>query len=163
MKTDPVQAIHFHYLVEPFFFPRRRPLKAFLARQLVSAGKEIETINYIFCEDDYLLKVNQDYLNHNYFTDIITFELSSKAQPLLSDIYISIDRIKENASHYTSSFKSELHRVIFHGALHLLGYKDKTDRDAKTMREKEDEWLAAYFVPREIPNSKKINRFPVKR
>lgn len=92
--------------------------------------------------------MNKQYLNHDTLTDIITFELSPKETPLTSDIYISIDRIKENAKDFHTSFTNELHRVIFHGALHLSGYKDKTKEQAQLMRSKEEEYLKKYLVPR---------------
>lgn len=143
-----LEAIHFHYLVPSFHFPNRNHLKTFLFSQLLKEDKEIEAINYIFCDDDYLLSINQQYLRHDTLTDIVTFELSVKDQPLLSDIYISVERIKENASIFNVSFNKELHRVVFHGALHLAGYKDKKKNDQKIMRRKENEWLELYFVPR---------------
>ena len=141
-------AIHFHYLVPPFHFSNRSGLKRFLYKQLKVEGKSIDSINYIFCDDAYLLQINQQYLKHDTLTDIITFELSPKTQPLLSDIYISVERIKENAKLYQTSFIKELHRVIFHGALHLVGYKDKTKKDSELMRMMENKWLNEYFVSR---------------
>ena len=108
----------------------------------------MQSINYIFCSDDYLLELNKQYLNHNTLTDIITFELNAPGEPILSDIFISIDRVKENAKTLEIPFKQELHRVIFHGALHLCGYKDKKKEEQKLMRRKEDEYLNHYFVPR---------------
>lgn len=105
----------------------------------------IEAINYIFCDDAYLLKINQQYLYHDTYTDIITFQLSPKGQALLSDIYISVERVRENASLFNTSIKRELHRVIFHGALHLCGYKDKTKADALKMRMAEEKALNLYF------------------
>jgi rRNA maturation RNase YbeY len=143
--TKGIQKIAFHYLVPPFYFPNREKLKAFLIRQLRKDGKDVEVINYVFCDDAYLLEINKQYLNHDTLTDIITFELSPKSQPLVADIYISVERIKENASIYKSFFIRELHRVIFHGALHLIGYKDKSNDQAKKMREKEEEYLAIFF------------------
>ena len=136
-----VQNISFHYLVEPFHFPNRNKLKEFLAKRLKKEKKVIESINYIFCTDEYLLQFNRQYLDHDTLTDIITFELSSKGQPLLSDIYISYERVKENAGLYRTSVLRELHRVIFHGALHLAGYKDKNKNDQAVMREMENRWL----------------------
>lgn len=145
---EALQAIHFHYLVTPFHFANRTTLKHFIYTQLTKEGKGIETINYIFCDDDYLLQMNQQYLKHDTLTDIITFELSPKTQPLLADIYISVERVRENASLFQSGFNKELHRVIFHGALHLAGYKDKNPNDQSIMRGKENDWLNRYFVPR---------------
>ncbi|HVF82414.1 MAG TPA: rRNA maturation RNase YbeY, partial [Flavisolibacter sp.] len=113
-------------------------------------GKSVDAINYIFCNDEYMLSINKEYLNHDNYTDIITFELSEKGEPVLSDIYISFDRIKENAKIFKTSIMEELHRVIFHGALHLCGFKDKSVADAAAMRQQEDLCLSEYFVSREI-------------
>lgn len=103
---------------------------------------EIETINYIFCSDEYLLSINQQYLDHDYYTDIITFDNSVEGSPILSDIFISIDRVQDNADQQGSSFDNELHRVLAHGLLHLLGFKDKTEDDQILMRQKEDACLS---------------------
>ena len=145
-KTD--QDIQFHYLVPPFYFPDRTRLKSFLLAQLNKEGKGVEAINYIFCDDAYLLQINQQYLHHDTYTDIITFELSPKGQALVADIYISIERIKENAKKFKVSFLAELLRVIFHGAIHLTGQKDKTGEQTQQMRKKENEWLSLYAVSR---------------
>ena len=146
-KTD-TGKIKFHFLSGRFHFDNRTQLKTYLLKQLKKEGKAVEAINYIFCDDRYLLEMNQQYLKHDTYTDIITFELSPKGQPLLSDIYISIERVADNAKHYKTSFNTELHRVIFHGALHLAGYKDKNKEQAQIMREKEESYLRNYFVPR---------------
>lgn len=145
---EALQKIKFHYLVDPFYFPERNQLKAFLLEQLATEGRSVEAINYIFCTDSYLLEVNKEYLQHDTLTDIITFELSEKDRPLLSDIYISVERVRENANDFHQTFLHELRRVIFHGALHLAGYKDKTKVDTDRMRLKEEEWLEAYRVSR---------------
>lgn len=142
------QHIYFHFLSEPFFFPARNSLKIFLYRLFKEEGKKVKAINYIFCTDEYLLQLNKTHLNHDTYTDIITFELSEKEEPLTADIYISVERVKENARLYNTSFKRELHRIIFHGALHLSGYKDKSKHDAATMRTKEEHYLSLYFVSR---------------
>ena len=139
------QKIAFHYLVPPFYFPNRGEVKSFLLRQLRKEGKEVEAINYVFCDDAYLLEINKQYLNHDTFTDIITFELSPKSQPLVADVYISVERVKENAAVYKTGFLRELHRVIFHGALHLSGFKDKTEDQSMKMRQKEEEYLQQFF------------------
>jgi rRNA maturation RNase YbeY len=107
-----------------------------------------EAIHYIFCDDAYLLHLNQAHLKHNTYTDIITFPLSSKGEPVVAEIYISIDRVKENASKFQVPFLHELYRVIFHGALHLCGYKDKGKDEVELMRKKEDHYLQSYLVPR---------------
>ena len=147
-KAD-TNKIHFHFLVSSFHFSNRSRLKSFLINQLKKDDKKVGAINYIFCDDQYLLTINQEFLQHKTYTDIITFELSSKTQPLIADIYISVERVKENARLFNCSFKAELHRVIFHGILHLVGYKDKTARQSKKIRQLEDLWLRQYFVPRE--------------
>lgn len=101
-------------------------------------------VNYIFCTDKALLKINQDFLKHDYYTDIITFDLS-EGDEVVAEIYISIDRVKDNARKLGVSFQRELHRVIFHGALHLCGYKDKSPKDSTMMRNREDFYLKKYF------------------
>lgn len=142
------EKIQFHYQYTRFYFPHRLKLKHFISTQIKKEGRSIDDINFIFCKDDDLLKLNQQYLKHDTLTDIITFEFNKKGQPLLSDIYISIDRVKENASIFHSTFTKELHRVIFHGVLHLVGYKDKTVKEIEAMRKREEEWLNQFFVPR---------------
>ncbi|MEJ7912192.1 MAG: rRNA maturation RNase YbeY [Chitinophagaceae bacterium] len=142
--------IQFHYLSAPFPFVNRRKLKFFFAQLLTEEEQTAEAINIIFCTDAYLLKMNQDYLKHNTYTDVITFQLSNKGVPLIADIYISVDRVKANAVTYQTSFNQELHRVMFHGLLHLCGYTDKTISTAKLIKDKEDFYLRQYFVSREI-------------
>lgn len=102
----------------------------------------ITTLNYIFCSDAYLHKINVEYLNHDTFTDIVTFHYSQTPGIVEGDLYISIDRVKENAKTQNSSFFDELHRVIVHGVLHICGYGDKTPAEKVIMRKKEDEALA---------------------
>jgi len=116
-------------------------LKKWLAFACFKEKKSISFIEYIFCSDAYLLGINQKYLNHDYFTDIITFPLSS--DPIEANVFISVDRVKENAQLYKQGFQNELHRVMIHGILHLLGYGDKTKEEQKTMRQKEDEYLSS--------------------
>jgi len=138
--------IRFHFLTTPFHFRSRTRLKDFLLKQIKKEGKSIESLNYIFCNDEYLLGVNRQYLNHDNYTDIITFKFSTKEQALLSDIYISVERVKENAELFNTTFTKELHRVVFHGALHLCGYMDKTKEQSQQMRNKEEILLGRYFV-----------------
>ena len=148
MGEKQVGFIRFHFLVKPFFFPHRTRLKEFLYKLTHKQGKSVKTINYIFCDDAYLLSLNRSYLQHDTYTDIITFELSEAGDPLLADIYISVERVKENAREFHATFLMELHRVIFHGALHLCGFKDKTEKDVVQMRAMEELMLKQYFVPR---------------
>jgi probable rRNA maturation factor len=120
-------------------------LKSFIEKQLRKEGIAIEALQYVFCSDDYLLNINKQFLNHDYYTDIISFDLSEEKGVLIGDIYISIDRVKENAKTHGNKYVHELLRVIFHGALHFCGYKDKKPADAKLMRSMEDKWLKAYL------------------
>jgi probable rRNA maturation factor len=99
--------------------------------------KRVGDINYIFCDDEYLLEINQKYLQHDTYTDIITFDYSENGV-ISGDIFISIERVKENATLFTKGFEEELHRVLAHGILHLCGYKDKTQKESKEMREREE-------------------------
>jgi len=120
-------------------------LKAFLKKLFEREGQQLRSLQYIFCSDAYLLEMNQQFLQHDTYTDIITFELSDAVEVTIGEVYISIDRVRENAVKFKVTEEQELHRVIFHGALHLCGYKDKTKRDAALMRQKEDECLQEYF------------------
>ena len=103
-------------------------------------GKRIGDINYIFGSDEYVKEINVNYLKHDYYTDIVTFNYN-ESDCLNSDVYISIDRVKENAKYFASSFDDEFYRVIIHGILHLLGYQDKDFNDQKVMRRKEEECI----------------------
>lgn len=120
-------------------------LKAFLKEQFAREGQGLKSLQYVFCSDDYLLEINQQFLQHDTLTDIVTFELGTDPDVTEGEIYISIDRVKDNAEKYKVSEEQELHRVIFHGALHLCGYKDKNKDQAAKMREKENEYLQLYF------------------
>ena len=122
----------------------RVALKSFIEKRVKKEGFSIDSLTYVFCSDKYLLKINKDFLSHNYYTDIISFDLSEFTGQLIGEVYISVDRVKDNAKTHGTTFKEELHRVIFHGALHFCGYKDKKPADAKKMRQMEDTWLKAY-------------------
>lgn len=111
-----------------------------LQKLIIQEGKKVGKINYIFLSDDGLLQVNRDYLQHDYYTDVITFDYV-KGKTISGDIYVSLPRISENAITHSKDFTSELHRVLAHGLLHLCGYKDKTDEDKTEMRSKEDFYL----------------------
>lgn len=110
-----------------------------------SESKKEGEINYIFCDDDYLLEINQQYLDHDTLTDIISFDYSV-GNELHGDIFISIERVRENAEEFNVSFDEELKRVMAHGVLHYCGYKDKTESDEKLMRSKEDEKIIMFHV-----------------
>jgi probable rRNA maturation factor len=144
MPTTPSK-VQFHFLKGANTLTQRTILKAFIDRLFKKEGKNLDNIQYIFCSDDYLLDINRQYLQHDYYTDIITFDLSEPKQPIHAEIYVSIDRVKENARDFKTSFKRELHRVIFHGALHLCGYKDKKPKEEALMRKMEDKYLGLYF------------------
>lgn len=124
----------------------RQRLKAFFEILSDREGTKFDSLSIVFCSDEYLLDINRTHLQHNYFTDIITFDLTPpKKKTKEAELYISIDRVRENANQFKTTIQHELHRVIFHGILHLCGYKDKTKLDQHTMREKENEYLGAYF------------------
>jgi len=123
----------------------KKKLIGFIEFLFKNEKMRLQSINYVFCSDKKLQKINKDYLNHDYFTDILTFILSENTAPIVSEVYISVDRVRENAAHLGIDYKSELHRVIFHGALHLCGYSDKTRLEKKVMREREDLYLFKYF------------------
>lgn len=117
--------------------------KTWLEDIILSEDKKLGEINYIFCDDEYLLKVNQDYLQHDYYTDIITFDYV-KGKTISGEIFVSLQRISDNASTLSKEYEEELRRVLAHGILHLSGYKDKTREEEQLMRSKEDFYLARY-------------------
>jgi rRNA maturation RNase YbeY len=125
----------------------KRRLRRFVGEVLLpTEGRAAGAIQYVFCSDEYLLQMNRQYLQHDYYTDIITFGLSDPAAAIIdADIYISVDRVRDNALTAGVSFEEETLRVIFHGALHLCGYKDKRPADARQMRAKEDEYIRRYW------------------
>ena len=124
----------------------RSQLKKFIQTIAKKKGRRILSLNVIFCSDEYLLNINKQYLQHDYYTDIITFDLSeNKRGAITAELYISIDRVRDNAKQNKTPFYKEIHRVIFHGLLHLLGYKDKLKKDQILMRQMEDKLLADYF------------------
>ena len=124
---------------------KSKALKQFIASIFNKEAKALDTLTYVFCSDSYLLNINRQYLQHDFYTDIISFNLSDHPDsPIIGEIYISTDRVKDNASIHHTNFEQELHRVIFHGALHLCGYKDKTKAQQKEMRAKEDFYLSKY-------------------
>jgi probable rRNA maturation factor len=144
-------AIQFFFLQQNISLSRRADLKKFIKALFKKEKKNLAGLTYIFCSDEYLLQINKTHLKHDYYTDIVSFDLSETPDAIIGEIYISTDRVRENAAQLGVSIKDEIHRVIFHGALHLCGYKDKTLKDIKKMRSAEDGYLADYFsnVPRE--------------
>ena len=137
-------AVSFHNADIHFTLPAKPALKKFIVTSFGSeTGKKI-SITYVFCSDEYLLGINRSFLQHDYYTDIITFPLSETEKKTEAEIYISIDRIRDNASKHQVSLEHELLRVIFHGVLHLVGYKDKTTKQKQLMRSMEDNWIKAF-------------------
>jgi len=127
-----------------FILKNKLFVRSWMANCALAEKKKIATINYIFCSDNYLKKINKQYLNHNFFTDIITFPTENTNKKIISgDIYISIDRVKENAIHFEVTSTDELHRVMIHGLLHLCGYGDASVAEKKRMRKKEDFYLVS--------------------
>jgi len=119
---------------------KKRKINSWIKETVISEGKTLGDISFIFCSDEYLLEVNKQYLNHDYFTDIITFDYVEN-NVISGDIFISCDRVKENASEFKTGFENELSRILIHGVLHLLGYKDKSKKDKLLMTQKEDFYL----------------------
>lgn len=132
--------ITFHKEEIEFDLPAEEKLTAWLLDIVNKEEKTITQLSYIFCSDEYLLEINKTYLNHDYYTDIITFPYK-QGHEIESDIFISIDRIRENAIEYDTTFESELLRVIAHGLLHMSGYGDKTEEDQEKMTEMENQCL----------------------
>lgn len=135
-------AIHFFNEDVDFVLEEHTHIEKWLLKIIDENELTHSCLNYIFCSDDYLLKINQQYLEHHDYTDIITFDHSEGKNEIEGDIFISIDRVKENAENLNTTFRNELHRVLSHGLLHLIGYKDKTESEKKVMREKENTCLS---------------------
>ena len=129
----------FHKVEEPAFY---RDLLPWINTVVLALFESVESISYVFCSDDYLLNINQSQLNHNYYTDIITFDLRDKeVEPLSCEMYISIDRVKENSVRFNCTFAEELKRVMVHGLLHISGMNDATEAEQKKMREAENKYI----------------------
>lgn len=126
-----------------FSFGNETEVRSWIKKVLKQEGKTLGNISYLFCTDDYLLNINRQFLKHDFYTDIITFDYSIKNR-VEGEIFISADRVKENAKTFKQGFQKELMRTVIHGILHLCGYKDKTPGDNKRMRMKEDEALAMF-------------------
>ncbi len=124
----------------------RARLKLFIASIFKKEKKSLGNLSYVFCSDDYLLEINRSFLQHDYYTDIITFDLTEPGSKKTdAEIYISVDTIRDNAQRFNTTITRELHRVIFHGVLHLCGYKDKSQKDQALMTRMEDHYLSKYF------------------
>ena len=136
--------ISFNYETD-FQLENETQFSDWISRVILSESKKEGDINYIFCDDEYILEINKQYLDHDYYTDIISFDYSV-GNELNGDIFVSIDRVKENATDFNVTFDEELKRVIIHGILHYCGYKDKSDEDEALMRSKEDEKTKMFHV-----------------
>lgn len=124
----------------------KRKIKAWVSATIAAEGHHLDELNFILCSDNYLLRINQQYLDHDTYTDVITFDNSEALKTITGDIFISIDRIRENASLYKHRLQDELCRVMIHGTLHLLGYKDKSKADKTRMTQKENDYLAGLHI-----------------
>jgi len=135
--------ITFHTEDIKFSLKNKTILKKWISAVIEKKKRKPGDLNFIFCSDEHLLGINRQYLNHDTYTDIITFDYSKEdvKLPISGDIFISIDRVKENAGKFSKSFENELHRIIIHGMLHLLGYKDKTRAAKQEMTMEEDKCL----------------------
>ena len=122
----------------------KKEIRALLKKICKKENKKISFINCVFCSDNRLLEINKKYLNHTSLTDVVTFDFSTNKKNIEGDVYISIDRVKENAKKYKETFKKELLRIIIHGLLHLIGFLDKTKEEKNTMTLKENEYLSLY-------------------
>jgi len=145
MATAKKTKVHFFSHDLPTSLKNTANLKHFIELIFKKETQTLHSINYIFCSDKVILEINKKYLNHDFYTDVITFDLSPDNKAISAEVYISIERIRENAKQLGVSKKSELHRVLFHAALHLCGYNDKKKKDKEIMRKRENELLAKYF------------------
>ena len=136
--------INFNYETD-FELTNETQIKNWISKVIQSENKTTGEISYIFCNDDYLLKLNQEHLNHDTLTDIISFDYTL-GNELSGDIFISVERVQDNANDYKVTFENELLRVMAHGVLHYCGYKDKTEKDEAIMRIKEEEKLQMFHV-----------------
>ena len=140
-----MKRVTFRYADRKLALSGKTTIQSFVEMIFKKEKKKLAYINYVFCSDVYLLNINRDFLAHDYYTDIITFGLSEPGEPREAEIYISTDRVKDNAGELGVSFKEEMLRVIFHGALHLCGYKDKKKSEVALMRQKENHYLTTYY------------------
>jgi rRNA maturation RNase YbeY len=135
-------AIHFFSEDISFLIKKKAYVRSWIIDTVVEEGYKLKELNFIFCNDSYLLSINQQFLHHDTYTDIITFDNSEKGGQILGDIFISVERVQENAERFKTKLEDELHRVMIHGTLHLLGYPDKGTEAKAIMTRKEDFYLA---------------------
>ena len=137
-------AVAFYSADVKFKLPQQTKLKKFIANNYYTATGKKLYLDYVFCSDEYLLELNRRHLGHDYYTDIITFDLSDSSKKTIAEIYISIDRVRDNATKLKQALNEELCRVLFHGVLHLAGYADHSKKEKEQMRKIEEEWMMAY-------------------
>jgi probable rRNA maturation factor len=137
-----MSSIHFFEEEINFRLPHPRKTGNWIKRSIKKEKKKLFELNIVFCSDEYLREINIQYLKHKTYTDILTFDMSEDTGLVQGDIFISVDRVRENAAKFHSEFDDELHRVIIHGLLHLIGYSDKIHRKKAVMRKKEDAYLS---------------------
>jgi rRNA maturation RNase YbeY len=135
------EKVHINYIDKRTSVLKKGILEKLILKIVSRETHQLNYVNINLCSDEHLLKMNKLHLSHNYYTDIITFQLNNKNEPIEADIYISLDRVKDNAKSNCVNYTEELYRVIIHGILHCCGYKDKSKKDIKKMREKENEYL----------------------
>ena len=136
--------ISFNYETE-FILENETLFSDWISRVILSENKKEGDINYVFCDDEYILEINKQYLDHDYYTDIISFDYSV-GNELHGDVFVSVERVRENATDFDVTFVEELKRVIIHGILHYSGYKDKSEEEELLMRQKENEKIAMFHV-----------------
>ena len=129
------------YSVRTFSLKTEAAVTACIKAITAEESREIGNITFVFCDDNYLLKINKEFLDHDTYTDIITFDYSA-GNEIISEIYVSTDRVEENAKKYKQAFEKEMHRVMIHGVLHLCGYNDKLAEEKQIMRDKENHYLS---------------------
>lgn len=137
--------INFFSEKKTFEVSQKDKLRLLLKEVCKQENAQLSFINCVFCSDEYLLQINKKHLKHNFLTDIITFDFSEKKDQIEGDLYISVDRVKENAKKYGDTFKTETIRVVLHGILHLIGYKDKSEKEKKRMRVLENKYVSLYM------------------
>jgi probable rRNA maturation factor len=146
-KTN--SAVQFHF-PSSCSLKRRLALKSFILSIFKREKQALESLQIVFCDDKFLLSLNRRFLQHDYYTDILSFRLSGRGAPLVAEIYISTERVRDNAINLETSFQRELHRVIFHGILHFCGYGDRSRAEIQQMRALEDKYLDRYFGTKPI-------------
>jgi rRNA maturation RNase YbeY len=144
-----MKKVYFLNADKPVNAKNRPSIKKLIIHLFGQEKVSLNRMDFIFCSEDYLLKINQQFLSHETYTDVITFPLSNPNEPVYGEVYMSVDRIKENAKAFKVPYQNELLRVMIHGALHLCGYTDNTDAEKQKMHSKEDHYLNKFIVSRE--------------